>query len=266
MSKQTGLFRMTGKIGGVIFYQSNGVDLARVANGPTKERIGKDPNFARTRENNSEFGGCARVVKAIRLAVGERKTGKGDVSRTIQRLMPIVKRINLSGSGGRGRRSIEVVNHGTLLEDFDFNEREPFASVFNAPYTIVTAADRNKATISVPAFLPSSCVAAPAGATHFELFSVLCTVSNYAYDAGALSYAPVEPTLNMLSGSDHSAVTELSVTTPVTFTLNPQLADAPTMTADVAAVLLLGVQFVQRTGPIDYLLSKGDCLKIVKVF
>jgi hypothetical protein len=37
------------------------------------------------------------------------------------------------------------------------------------------------------------------------------------------------------------------------------------MTASVAAVVLVGVQFFQRIGVIDYLLSQGDCLRIAKV-
>ena len=57
MSRQTGLIKLTGNIGGISFYKLGGEDLARVANGPSKERIEKDPSFVRTRENNMEFGG-----------------------------------------------------------------------------------------------------------------------------------------------------------------------------------------------------------------
>lgn len=266
MSKQTGLLRMKGKIGGVSFYKSGGVDLARVANGPSKERILKDPSFVRTRENNSEFGGCAQVVKALRLAIGEAKISRADAGRAIQRLMPIFKRINLSGTGTRGQRSIDLVSNGILLEHFEFNERDSFASIFNAPYAITTPVARNEATITVPSFLPSSFVAAPSGATHFELFSVLCTLSDYVYDSDTGHYKPTDAALDMLNAEDTSAITDLATTTPVTFTLNPTLAGAPTMTGTVAAVLLIGVEFYQRIGSIDYLLSQGDCLRVAKVF
>lgn len=257
---------MKGKIGGVSFYKSRGVDLARVANGPSKEKIDKDPNFVRTRENNSEFGGCATVVKALRLAIGEAKISRADAGRAIQRLMPIFKRINLNGTGSRGQRSIELVSNAALLENFEFNERDSFASIFNAPFTITTTSARDEVTITVPSFLPSSFVNAPAGATHFELFVVLCTLSNYEYDPTTGHYAATDATLDMLNAEDTGAITSLSTTTPVTFTLNPTLPGAPTMTASVAAVALVGVEFYQRIGSIDYLLSQGDCLRIVKVF
>lgn len=266
MSKQTGLLRMKGKIGGVSFYKSGGVDLARVANGPSKEKIDNDPNFVRTRENNSEFGGCATVVKALRLAIGESKISKADAGRAIQRLMPIFKRINLAGTGSRGQRGIDLSDNGVLLEHFEFNERESFASIFNAPYTITTTSARDEATITVPSFLPSSFVNAPSGATHFELFSVLCTLSNYSYDSITGHYAPTDAALDMLNAEDTSAITSLSVTTPVTFTLNPQLSGSPTMSTSVAAIVLVGVEFYQRIGSIDYLLSQGNCLRIAKVF
>lgn len=266
MSKQTGLLRMKGKIGGVSFYKSGGVDLARVANGPSKERIAKDPNFVRTRENNSEFGGCATVVKAIRNAIGGAKISKADAGRSIQRLMPLFKRINLAGTGGRGQRSIDLASNGVLLENFDFNEHSSFASIFNAPFTISTLPARNDATITVPSFLPASFVNAPAGATHFELFAMICTLSNYIYDPTTGHYAATDPAIDMLNGEDTSPITDLSTTTPVTFTLNPQLPGPPTMTTTVAAVLLMGVEFYQRIGSVDYLLSQGDCLRIVKVF
>ena len=69
MSKQKGLIKLEGNIGGISFYSSDGEHLARMANGPSKERISKDPAFKRTRENNMEFGASAKVSKAFRLAL-----------------------------------------------------------------------------------------------------------------------------------------------------------------------------------------------------
>jgi hypothetical protein len=39
MGRQVGLIKIKGNIGGVSFYKSDGQDLARVANGPSKEKI-----------------------------------------------------------------------------------------------------------------------------------------------------------------------------------------------------------------------------------
>ena len=69
MSKQKGIIKLVGNIGGMSFYTSGGEYLARTAGGPTKERIATGANFVRTRENNAEFGGSAKVGKAFRTAL-----------------------------------------------------------------------------------------------------------------------------------------------------------------------------------------------------
>lgn len=265
MSKQVGLFRMDGKIGGVSFYRSGGVDLARVANGPSKEKIASDPTFRRTRENNTEFGGCASVVKALRLAIGESKITKAD-AQIVGRLMKIFKEINLVGPGARGQRSIDLVDHAVLLQNFEFNSRTSFSSVFTAPYGITTTSARDEATVTVASFLPASFVNYPDGATHFRLFTVLCTLSNYEYDIDTGKYKASDPTIDMLNVEVDSAVTDLSTTTPVTFSLNPVLPGPPTMTTNVAAVLLIGCEFFQRINSVDYLLAQGDCMRVARVF
>lgn len=257
---------MKGRLGGLSFYKSGGMDLIRVANGPSKERIASEPNFERTRENNAEFGGCSTVVKALRHAIGEARQPKGSAGSVIQRLMPIIKRINLNGAGARGQRSIELLSNGALLEGFELHATAAFASVFGAPFSIAPAAGRNAATITVPSFLPATFVSAPEGATHFEVFSMLCTVSDHQYDPIAGRYVPSAAALHTLRAEDASPVMSLSAATPVALTLHPALAGAPVMTGDVAAVLLMGVVFYQRVGVVDCLLEQGSCLRVVGVF
>jgi hypothetical protein len=71
MSKQVGLIKLKGNLGDVSFYQSEGDHLARMASGPSKERIMTDQAFQRTRENNAEFGGSAKAAKAFRTVFSE---------------------------------------------------------------------------------------------------------------------------------------------------------------------------------------------------
>ena len=44
MSKQTGLVTFKGKMGGLSFYERNGVPVARKTSGPNRNRILTDPN------------------------------------------------------------------------------------------------------------------------------------------------------------------------------------------------------------------------------
>jgi hypothetical protein len=265
MSRQKGLIKLKGKMDGISFYSSNGVDLARMAGGPSKDKIKNSPAYRRTRENMSEFGGAANVGKAFRQAIGEAKISKADAN-IVARLQKIFKQICLNGTGVRGERSIELVTHPELLQNYEFNTVTHFASVFNAPYSIQTTAARDEATFAVASFLPSSFVNAPAGATHFRVFTVLCTLSNYVYDPVTKHYIASDPTIDMLSKEEQSVITDLSTVIPVSISLNPVLPGSPAMMGTTAVVLLVGCEFFQRIGVVDYLLAQGDCMRVIKVF
>ncbi len=265
MSRQKGLIKLKGKMDGISFYNRNGVDLARMAGGPSKEKIKNSPAYRRTRENMSEFGGAATVGKALRLSIGEAKISKADAG-LISQLQKLFKQICNYGTGARGERSIELVSHPELLQNYEFNTTAQFSTVFNAPYSIQTTAARDEATFTASAFLPSSNVNAPAGATHFRVFAVLCTLSNYVYDPVTKHYIAGDPTINMLSREENSAIIDLNAVVPVNISLNPVLPASPTITATTAVVLLIGCEFFQRIGSVDYLLAQGDCMRVIKVF
>lgn len=265
MSRQNGLIRLDGKIGGISFYRAFGEDLAKTANGPSKERIATDPAFIRTRENNVEFGGSATAAKALRLALITALQTMGD-PRLPARLTKLFKEINAKGVGVRGQRPITVSANRVMLENMEFNIRDSFSSIFNAPFTFTNTAPRTSGTITVPNFLPSSFVHAPAGATHFRLVTAIGVVSDYNYNSGTGKYEPTDPTLNTLNSVVYGAVTSLSSTTPVSFSLVATLTGTLTMTATVSVVQCIGIEFFQRIGTTDYLLAQGNSMKTVKLF
>jgi len=266
MSKQLGLFRLKGKIGGVSFYKSGGVDLARVANGPTKHRIDNDPAFVRTRENNVEFGGSAKAAKGLRIALAFIIQTMAD-SRLTSRLTKLFKEINASSvTALRGQRPITVSAHRPLLINFEMNKNVSFSSIFNAPFTFANTPARDEGSITVPAFLPQNFIEAPAGATHFRLITALGVISDYVYNLANQSYVPTDPALNTLGITDASAVTDINSTTAVNFTLTATLPGTPTMTGTVSVVQCLGIEFYQRIGTTDYLLAQDNCMKVVNVF
>jgi hypothetical protein len=266
MSKQKGLIKLEGTIGGIAFYQSGGEHLARIANGPSKERIANDSSFVRTRENNAEFGGAASMGKAMRLAFATTMQTMAD-SLFASRLTAIFREIcGKDVIGVRGRRSILLSANTSNLENLDFDDSLSFSSVFNAPFTRSNVVARNDATITVAAFQPSLFIQAPAGATHFKLVHALGVVSDYTYNTTTQSYAPTSPALNTIGVVNRSAATPLVGTATVNFTLAATLPGTPTMTADANVVQTFGIEFYQRVGTADYLLAQGNCMKVVKVF
>ncbi len=265
MSRQTGLVKLKGKMDGVVFYKMNGVDLARMASGPSKEKLMNSPAYRRTRENMNEFGGSATVGKALRLAIRKARFSKADANLA-WRLQKLFKQMCLNGTGARGERSFEPVANAELLQQFEFNMKTSFSSVFRAPYSIHTTAARNEATFAALSFLPPAFIDAPPGATHFRVFSVLCTLSNYVYDPVTKRYMASDPTLDMLGMEVNSGMIAFNAVAPVSISLHAALPGSPTMTATVASVLLVGCEFFQRIGVFDYLLSEVDCMRVVKVF
>ncbi len=265
MSRQTGLIKLKGNIGGISFYRSEGVDLAKTANGPSKEKIDNDPSFVRTRENNAEFGGSATAAKSVRIALVTAIQTMGD-PRLASRLTRLFKEINLRGVGPRGQRPISLSANRTMLENFDFNSAVSFSSIFNAPFTFTNNAARLQGTINIPAFLPSSFIHAPEGATHFRLLTAIGVVSDYVYNITTAHYDPTDPLLNTLNNVTYSVTTALNVTTPVPFSLIATLPGAPVMTATTSVVQCVGIEFFQRVGTTDYLLAQDNCMKTVKLF
>lgn len=265
MGRQVGLIKIKGNIGGVSFYKSDGQDLARVANGPSKEKILNDPNFVRTRENNSEFGGSASVAKALRLAFAGDVLTMGD-NRFSSRLTAFFKDLCNKGTGIRGQRPIELSAHKASLEGLEFNKKLAFGSVFNAPYTITTSASRDQADISTGAFNPLTFVHAPSGATHFKVSMTLSVISDFVYNTATAHYEATDADSAKLTKADAGIMMMLNSSTPQTVSLSCTLPGAPTITATQSVVLAMGIDFYQQVGGVDYLLAQGNAMKIVSVF
>lgn len=265
MSRQTGVLRLKGKMGGISFYSSDGQDLARVANGPSKERIEKDPGFKRTRENNTEFGGSAKTAKALRVALSAIiQTMAG--SRLVSRLTKLFKQINLKANGKRGERPILLSANKEMLLNLNFDRKLNFSTIFSAPFTSLANADRNEGTVDIAAFNPDSFINSPSGATHFRLVQALGVVSDYTFDKSVGSYGPVDGVLNSLGNVTYSAMESLTPTAPIAINLVTALAGAPTMSTDVSVVQCLGIEFYQEVDGQMYQLSQGNTMKVVNVF
>jgi hypothetical protein len=86
------------------------------------------------------------------------------------------------------------------------------------------------------------------------------------YDPVTKHYIATDPTIDMLSTEEDSAIMDMDAVLPVSISLNPVLSGSPTITATTAVVLLVGCEFFQRIGAVDYLLAQGDCMRVIKVF
>lgn len=264
MSKQKGVIKLVGNIGGMSFYTSNGEYLARTAGGPTKERIATGSNFVRTRENNAEFGGAAKVGKALRTALSSVIQTMGGSALTSS-LTKLFKSINAKASGVRGERPIALTANKAQAKGLELNEKISFTSVFNAPHSVMSDADRVQITFTIPAFIPKNFINAPSGATGFRLVGAVGWLSDYSFDSSTLTYEPDVPEQNSTSITEYSAIqpidnngTSITLTAIAPGGLVPQTG--------ISVLCGLGIEFYQKVDNVDYLLAQGNAMRIIEVF
>lgn len=266
MAKQVGLVKYSGTMGGVRHFKIKGLDgdFAGLAGGPTSEQIYNDSAFARTRENMSEFGGCASAAKSLRVSLSQILKQFSD-SRLTGRLTAIMKQINLEDqSEARGQRVIEISTQRHYLTGLNFNSNLSLSSIFNAPYTLTDDGSRTMSKLDVPSFNPSSLITAPAGATHFRLVNAISIVSDFIYNTTTGKYEPVAATINELSDIKYSDYINLNAVTPPIL-VPTSLNNVPEMRGDVSLLNCIGIEFYQLVGTNYYLFNSGNALRIDRI-
>lgn len=166
MARQKGLIKLTGTIGGITFYKSKHDGyLAREKGGIEADRIANDPNFARTRENNSEFANLIQAGKILRDTFRVLAKDASD-TRVSARMTKTFSRIkNMDTINVRGERSvsegIKTEDGKELLKGFDFNKKSLLNQVLFIPFE-----STENGTVRVDQFTPAGDMRIPEGCTH----------------------------------------------------------------------------------------------------
>jgi len=219
MAKQAGIIKLKGTIDDIAFYKTADGHLARAKGGIDRDKILHSAAFARTRENNSEFGRAGKGGKLIRSALRSLMQNAKDsrvVSRLTTVLLAIIKTDPLNQ---RGQRNLNEGNLD-LLKDFDFNINGKLGTTFYGLFTPAFDRVSGDATIALDAFSATEQIAAPSGTTHYklaigaaELDFVNKTFVYSEMDMGVLPYdnSPVLATTLTASVTPNSAYPVLSV-------------------------------------------------------
>lgn len=168
MAKQTGIIKLKGTIDDIAFYKTADGHLARAKGGVDRDKILNSAAFARTRENNSEFGRAGKGGKLIRSALRSLMQNAKDrlvVSRLTTLLLAIIK---TDPVGSRGNRTLDEGNLA-LLEGFDFNSNGKLNTTFFGLFTPAFDRVSGDATIAINEFIASERIAAPSGTTHYKI-------------------------------------------------------------------------------------------------
>ena len=248
MARQKGLIKLKGTMGDITFYRTKDGYIAREKGGITAERLRNDPAFQRTRENMAEFGRAGNAGKTLRRSI-QTLVSKASDFRMVSRLTKeIMKIIQTDLVNPRGQRNI-IDGEVELLSGFDFNISGQLGTGLQAPYEASLDRVTGEAKISMPAYVPAESIAAPAGATHYQLFSGGMAIHfvRERYTA-ALSETAILPI-------------DMVATTPLDMV--NQLPAASTL----PLFLVLGLSFYQEVNGEFYPLKNGsyNALQIVAV-
>lgn len=246
MAKNRSYLKFEGTLDGLTFYDQKGQKLVKTKTSLTKTRIMSDPKFRVTRQNMTEFGGCAKAGKAFRKAFSTLIGTMAD-SYISSRVSTLMKRINLSSPGLRGRRNIDLVSNAELLLDFRFNPVDSFSAVVQAPYSPPTLnPDRDVATWFIPDFNTANLIKSPEGATHFQFVLALGSVSNYEFVMTFGEYKPLENDFNGIGTVAYSPYIPLGGMVGADTTLTADLGIGAALPASVVAIAAIGIIFFQE--------------------
>jgi len=248
MAKLNGLIKIEGTLDDLTFYKTQDGHLVKTKSGVSGERIAKDPNFQRTRENGAEFGSSASAGKTLRTAVRNLMMNASDnrVTSRITQLMTQIK--NFDTDSARGERNVAVGmidrNAKSLLKGFDFNNKATLGSVLFAPYTVNT----ETGVLSIASFIPTNDIYYPPGATHLSMKSAFAVV-DFENGVSEIEYSPVQNIT--INGTD----------TPVSLT------PAGTPSGTGTKIFLVLIEFFQEVNGVQYSLKNGsyNVLNIVDV-
>ncbi len=237
MARQTGIIGIQGTVGGLVFSKNGSISQKSQGN---KAAFASAPSRARTRENASEFGTAAAAGKLIRTALRTLISTASDslvVARLTQKTRAI---IGMDETNDRGARVMDKDNALELV-GFDFNAAASLGQIFFGAYT--TAAAGADLTISLASLNGLTDVAAPQGATHFELMLGSAAIN---FETGAIAQGVVAAPLGSLPLNGPVLVNQ---------TLKATLPAVPT--ADDIVIGVLGVNFYQLLNGKQYPLNNN---------
>jgi hypothetical protein len=160
MARQTGIIQFSGPLGGISFYKHKKYGmLARACNPVSAQRIAKDPAFARTRENGTEFGMASRAGKLLRDGLHGflQDVPAEELDLRVMRLMMDLKAQDTVSVRGQRQVGIALGLQPGLLGDFALSRCRLDRSVVQSPVT-----DRQAGTITLRGGLDN----VPKQATH----------------------------------------------------------------------------------------------------
>lgn len=137
MARLDGLTQMTGSMANISMYKLHGHDkiIIRTKGGPSKYHIKTKPQFAKLRNNNTEWSTCTKMAAMIRTACSMMKAVEDyPVSGALNALCKHIQKLDTDSE--HGKRVIYLTKHTACLEGFSFGQKQVLESVIRVPIEI----------------------------------------------------------------------------------------------------------------------------------
>ena len=248
MAKITTIFDVQGTLHNVTFCKTKHGLVAKRKTSLAKDRLMNSPEFARTRENMSEFKSAAQAGKMLRDALRPLLASVASKNLTPRMMKLIRAGLKFDTTSVRGQRQPQTGLTSTQgkasVKGFNFNDGVLLGSVLFKTITI----NATTGAIALGSLVPMTDLAYPTDATHVK------------FNAGVM-------VINLQSGVfDLKQAPELLLpinTTSTAVTLTPTAL--PTGTG--LKLYLLKVEFVQQLNGVNYPLKNGayNAMTVIEV-
>ena len=267
MAEITGPFRFKGSVGNFRCYYNSAAKkwVVSTKGGPTKEALENSPNFARSRENMSEFKACGKWSSLIRKALFE--IDHLNYGYYMAGIVQLAKSLQVMDAlGKRGHRNIEPSKFKPLLADIVFNELHPFKQVLARQPEVIADPQRQTITLNIAQFRPKYELRWPQRQSWFRFTLAIAQLSDFTYVEEDGGYGPAHFGLN---ANKATFVSEwmMQGTEAVDISMTASFADDAIAPEDATVLVALGIEFGNKmsgntfsSGPKDGTMALVACL------
>lgn len=240
MGKLTGLLQFTGKLDGLSFYEMQGKIIVRKTGGFEGNKIKKQPNYVRVRENSKEFTQSARAGKYFRHALATYLRPLRILylhNRVVSLFQQLTKLDTVHARGERRLfEGLQTQAGQQLVKDFEFDPALSFYRIF--PFSCQT--NLTQGILIIPDFNPTQLPKPTGAAISVEL----------VFLALGLDFETQSPALLNTSKPHYFSLEDLN---------NPTTSLELTITQPNAPVAfgILSVRFFEELNGVRYRLQGG---------
>ena len=254
-----GPWKFTGKIGGMVFsdtpHGTSAIEYTRLS----KRRL-KGPEFERSREMSTEFGGASALAKSLYSTL--KKYGDVFRLRMWNDLQEETLRVLCDDKTEvKGKRCADFLTNGETALNFDMGFQS-LDSILRFPYKAVIAEDRKKVSCLIP-YSPYIKITGHGGeATAYKIFMTATVIPKLVLGKSK-KYEPAGTLQNPIFYFTETFILEMDSAGIPEMELSIELENAPEATDAIVVCLGIGL-FKTKIGCHTFVENKGG-LKLIKI-